>query len=254
MSPADFIRSALRREARLPQAARSSVMERRAARGGPLTELPGNHPLSTAIEAVACTRAQCANVSAVMLGSLIATLEGAHWSRALAGTAAAALAGLGVLLAFRIQHRHDCVIELILDGHEDVVLPIVQRERDRLLSVTTRAQLADTMAQVAREATSIPRRTVRLTPPLFAPRIVAPAADALREISALLEAGPTAARGVARTERLLGLATSPLYGGDTGVLRDELNAIHELLADHSASASAEGELDDAPPARLLRRQ
>ena len=213
-----------------------SVNEQRAARGGPLTGLPGNHPLSTAIDAVASTRAQCTNVGAVMLGSIIATLEGAHWSRALAGTAAAALAGLGVLLAFRVQHRHDCVIELILDGHEDIVLPIVERERDRLLSVTTRAQLADTMAQVAREATSIPRRTVRLTPPLFAPRIVAPGADALLEISALLQAGPTAARGIARTERLLGLATSPLYGDDIGALHDELNAIRALLADHSPSA------------------
>ena len=184
-----------------------------------------DHPLSRAVEAVGYTSRQWTDVGAVLVGSVIARLEGARWSGPLAGSAAAVLAVLSLLLVFRVQDRHDCVIDLILEGNEDAGLPVVQRERDRLLSVRKRSKLADSVAEMVREAQRPPRRFV--APPLVARRVVAPLADELLEISGLLRAGPMSARGVARLDRLLGHAISPLYGNDIDALRNELRQVRD---------------------------
>lgn len=211
----------------------------RAARhAGPISEAPAHrqaarlcpdHPLSRAIAAVGYTSRQCTDVGAVLVGSVIAHLQGARWSAPLAGSAATVLAVLSLLLAFRVLDRHDCVIDLILDGNEDAELPVVQRERDRLLSVRKRSKLAGSLADMVREAQRPPRRSRFIATPLVACRIVAPLADELLEISGLLRAGPMFARGVARLDRLLGHATSPLYGDDVDALRNELHQVRELL-------------------------
>jgi hypothetical protein len=183
-----------------------------------------------AIDAVGSTRRQRTNVGAILAGSVIALLQRAHWAQWIAGSAGVVLPVVSVVLAFRLQDRHDRVIDFMLDGHEDAGPPIVQRKRDRLLSARNRSQRARSVAAVACEATTLRRRSLRVTPALFARRIVAPVAEELMEISGLRNARATSAQAVARADRLLGFATSPLYGDDVAALRDEVNALRDLLA------------------------
>ena len=176
------------------------------------------------------TGRQWVDVAAVLAGSLLARAQGARWAGPLAGSAATVLAVLSVLLALRVQERHDRVVDVILDGRERVPIALVQRQRRRLLSAPTRSQLARSLDEVVSEAAKPPRLAVRVLPPLCAPPVVSPLADELRDIGALLGADGVSARGVVRVERLLSQpATSPLYGGDVSALREELRLVRGLL-------------------------
>ena len=55
------------------------------------------------------------------------------------------------------------------------------------------------------------------------------AAGELRDVIGLLRAEGVSARGVARAERLVERAVSPLYGQDVGALREELRRVRDLL-------------------------
>lgn len=231
MRPPGFIRSAIARRTS------SGGTVRRAAGG---SQAPGQrraarlreaHPLARAVQAVETTWTQWTYVAAVVVGSVIGRLNGARWAGPLAGSAILVLTVLSLLLAFRIQDRHDRVIDVILDGQEDAAVPIVQRERDRLLSTRGCAKLSGSLAQVVHEATRPPRRFV--APSLITRRVIAPVADELAEISELLLAEPSSARGVARVGRMLRDATSPLYGDDVDALRHELGEVRELLEKRS---------------------
>ena len=229
MRPPDFIRFVLGRRGSMRPATRVSTAAPETPTTQPLSGLARDHPLSVAIEAVADTRRQCTHVAAILVGATIARLQGAHWSGPLAVSAGVVLAVLGVMLAFRVQDRHDRVIAFILDGHEDAGPAIVQRARDRLLSPRNRSKLSASLASVAEDATKLSRRSLRPTPPLFTRRIIIAVADMLVEVCSLLEEGPARARGVARVDRLLRVAASPLYGDDLTALREELTVIREQL-------------------------
>jgi hypothetical protein len=197
---------------------------RRAGVGGEssLAGLRSDHPLVHRTDALYCTGRQCSHVAAVLTGSVIARAEGGRWATGLVVSAACVLAGLSVMLALRVQARRDCVTDLIINGQEDLPIRIVQRARDRLISARNCLGLARSLENLADQAVTYRARRVRLGPPLFQPLVVAEVVNELRELSGLLRTGPVSARGVARLERLVGHATSLLYGGDAGALRDEL--------------------------------
>jgi len=155
------------------------------------------------MQAVRSTRRQCTHVAAVLVGSALARAQGVHWGGLLAESAAAVLSILGILLFFRLQDRRDAVINLILAGDDHTEIPIVRRERDQLLSARNRSQLARSIVQVAEEATALPCRRVRLTPPLFTRRIVAPVASELSSVRDLL------------AERTCRPAAPPAQSGDS---------------------------------------
>jgi hypothetical protein len=167
----------------------------------------------------------------MLVGSGIARAEGGRWAMGLMCSAGGVLMVLSLLLAVRIQTRHDRVIDVILEGREDLPVATVQRERRRLVSKGNRAGLARSLEEIARDAGAPRNRRARLIPPLFEPQVVAWVADELRELGAVLRAGGVSARGVASLERLLSHATSPLYGRDVAALRDELHRARELLTE-----------------------
>ena len=70
---------------------------------------------------------------------------------------------------------------------------------------------------------------MRVTPLPFEPRVVRLVAGELRDVIGLLRTEGVSARGVARAERLVERAVSPLYGQDVGALREELCRVRDLL-------------------------
>ena len=70
---------------------------------------------------------------------------------------------------------------------------------------------------------------MRVTPLPFEPRVLMLAAGELRDVIGLLRTEGVSARGVARAERLVERAVSPLYGQDVGALREELRRVRDLL-------------------------
>ena len=193
------------------------------------TVLRSDHPLVRATEAVHYTGRQWVHVAAVLTGSVIARIEGREWAGPLAGSAAIVLLILTVLVAAHKQRERDCAIELVLEGHETVPIAAVQRQRRRLLSDETRNGLAGNLEDLIRQSASRSRLQMRVTPLPFEPTVLTMAAGELREVSGLLRTEGVSSRGVARAERLVERAVSPLYGQDVGALREELRRVRDLL-------------------------
>ena len=191
--------------------------------------LRSDHPLLRASEAVHCTGRQWVHIAAVLTGSVIARLEGRQWAGPLAGSAAIVLLILTVLVAAHKQRERDCAIELVLEGHETVPIAAVQRQRRRLLSEQTRHGLSGHLEDLIRQAANRSRLQVRVTPLPFDPTVFMMAAGELRDVIGLLRTDGVSARGVARAERLVERAGSPLYGQDVAALREELRRVRDLL-------------------------
>jgi hypothetical protein len=190
-----------------------------------------DHPLLRATEAVHYTGRQWVDVAAVLTGSVIAWIEGREWAGPLAFSATSVLLILMVLLAAHKQRERDYAIELVLEGREGIPIAAVQRQRRRLLAEQTRNGLACNLEDLIRQAARRSRLQMRVTPLPFEPTVVAMAAGELRDTIGLLRAEGVSARGVARAERLVEHAVSPLYGQDVGALREELCRVRDLLGD-----------------------
>jgi hypothetical protein len=124
--------------------------------------------------------------------------------------------------------RHTCVRELIVEGHADLPLVAVQRERASLLDPAHREDLARWLDAIRHECAH-PAPPLPWTCPLFRTEVVAGVGGELADISRLLRGGGTGARGIAMLEALLTDGGSPLYGADVGALREELHRIRFIL-------------------------
>ena len=191
--------------------------------------LRSDHPLLRATEAVHYTGRQWVHVAAVLAGSVIARIEGREWAGTLALSAASVLLILTVLIAAHKQRERDCAIELVLEGRESIPIMAVQRQRRRLLAEQTRNGLARNLEDLIRQSASRSTLQIRVTPLPFEPTVVRMAAGELRDVTALLRTESVSARGVARAERLVERAVSPLYGQDVGALREELCRVRDLM-------------------------
>lgn len=196
--------------------------------------LRSDHPLLSATEAVHYTGRQWVDVAAVLTGSVIGRIEGREWAGPLAGSAAIVLLILTVVVAAHKQRERDCAIELVLEGRETVPIAAVQRQRRRLLSEQTRNGLAGNLEDLIRQAANRSRLQMRVAPLPFDPKVLMMALGELRDVIGLLRTEGVSARGVARAERLVERAVSPLYGQDVGALREELRRVRDLLGNGDA--------------------
>ena len=136
---------------------------------------------------------------------------------------------LTVLVAVHKQRERDCAIELVLEGRERVPIAAVQRQRRRLLAEQTRNGLAGNLEDLIRQSARPSRFQLRVAPLPLEPMVVRMVAADLRDVIGLLRAEGVSARGVARAERLVERAVSPLYGQDVGALGEELCRVRDLL-------------------------
>lgn len=216
---------------------RGAPSQRRAPGGAGCGELRANHPLSRAIEAVRYTDRQWVHVAAVLIGSTIAGAEGDGWALPLMGSAGSVLVVLTLLLAARRQRERDGAIGSILDGRELVPIAPVERQRRRLLSDRTRRGLASSLEEKLFQASggrSLGPRFIQVPCDRL---VVSQVADEITEVVGLLRRPSVSSRGVARAERLVERALSPLYGRDVDALREEFWCVRDLLGNGAGAVS-----------------
>lgn len=165
----------------------------------------------------------------MLAGAIIAWLEDRPWATALALSAGIVLLTLSIVVLALVQRVRDRATELIAEGREALAIPVVRRQRQRLLTPKRRRTLARTLATMVRQATTPPKIRTTGTRPLFDPRVVASVAVDLRAVIARIQTEHAHARGVALTEQLILDGGSPLYGHNEKRLREELHRVRYLL-------------------------
>jgi hypothetical protein len=186
-----------------------------------------DHPLARADARLHTVRAQLAVTVLLALAALVAsTFLGAAALHLAVGAAvlAAALAAAELLARANLRER---ALELIAGGREELPLPAVESERERLSDRRYRRRLARTLDVIGADPS--PRDWWS---PITAHREAVDGAQAeLTEVARLLRELPSVrARGVALVTRLVrDGATSPLYQGPPPRLREELGRIRHVL-------------------------
>jgi hypothetical protein len=196
----------------------------------------GEHPLARVQQRITVRLEQAAVVGAVLAASVAELAVGA--AEALAAIVACAVVevALAVSVATLTSDRRACVIDLLIEGRGGLPLPVVRRERARLLSPAHRHERARSLRELADEAQRKVWRP-RSGRPLYTRRVVVAVAPELHAIAGRLDAGPVALGGVALTERLLSAHDSPLYGTDVARLREELRRIAFTLEHYDEACS-----------------
>jgi hypothetical protein len=142
-------------------------------------------------------------------------------------------AGLAVVMALAREGARD----LIAEGREHLPLPVLARQRRRLLDHRRRESLARAFERVVATTECWPR-ILRTARPVFNVRLVREVAAELQAIAALLRVVTGSARGVVLSERLLTNGASPLYGAEIDELRSELRRIREALRSDAPADAA----------------
>jgi hypothetical protein len=184
-----------------------------------------SHPLVRALRA-SQTACEQLLVLTVVEASAVGMLAGGG-AVGLRVLIAAVVVQLGILLwllAMRSCVQAECR-ELIIDGGAPAALATVDRERQRLADPRHRDRLARSIEDLLAAATAVDPGAPRHLDLHLVERV----APDLREIVTLLRAGTTDVVGVARVERLMTEAGSPLYGAHERVLRQELARIRHRL-------------------------
>lgn len=189
--------------------------------------LGAEHPLSRTVSALQAVTRHMLTVGALLSVGAVASAAGATWGQPLTAAAGAVLLTLAAAAGVLVASQGDHARALIEHGDENLPIPAVRHERERLLDDDRRADLAGLIDRIVREGTEFSAPgPIR---PLYDPRSIAATADDLREVAELLRSRPRSARGVAAAQRLLINGASPLYGGDARALRTELQRIRFLL-------------------------
>jgi hypothetical protein len=183
---------------------------------------PGADPaLARSAETLWVVRRQVVAGLIPVVAGVVGVAFAAQWGVTLLVVAAAvelALLSAIMLASSRLRER---ARESIISGGADFRMPVLARERERLLRPRLRRSLAgalEDLVQVAERWHSV----LRQYRPVFNPRLVRATAPELRTIARLLRSCPARAAAVARVERLLTSGASPLYGHDPIELRVEL--------------------------------
>jgi hypothetical protein len=201
--------------------------------------LGAERPVMQISQILATTDAQSVSVGVVLLGALVAAVSGQAWAVPLAISAGFVL---GVLLMAGVglaRRRHDDLLALIIDGHEDVSVAAVYDERQRLLAPATRGRLADVARHLSTGAAGDPLAArASVTKPRDPGATATP--EQWRELADRLNHPQEQARGVAAAERLLrSVALSPWR-------RDPVHVSAELRHAICLLDSAHDETDSAP--------
>ena len=190
--------------------------------------LGARHPLVHVVDDMRVMGEQSIVVAMMLAASLSALLAGVSEARAAVAAALAVQVAVAWRLVLRASAKRDLVLDLIVDGREDLPLRSVACERRRLLDGRHRVRLARALDALREEAaTPLVRRSSRLA--LYSRRVIAIVAPELDETAQALRRRDASVRGVALSERLLSGHDSPLYANDADRLREELRRVRFLL-------------------------
>jgi hypothetical protein len=193
----------------------------------PAEVLGPRHPLAHALDLTDVLRRQAAATAVVLVASATSVFLGADWAWPPLIAAAVVQLVLAALLISVVALSRDRARDLLNQGR-DVDLPVVARERRRLLAPRCREALAASLEDLVRCAWRRDRRS-RMRP-VYEVFLVREVASELLAVVADLRVATAGVCGVARVERLLTIGTSPLYGTGSDELRAELARITAGLA------------------------
>lgn len=194
----------------------------------PAQVLGPHHPLARALDLREVLLRQSTVTGVVLALSATAVLLRADWAGPVLVAGALVQLVLGVLLMAAVMLSRDRARDLLIEGC-DVGLPVLARERRRLLALRRREALAASLEDLVRSAERW-GRTPNPSRPVYEGFIVRQVAPELLAVAADLRAATVGVCGVARVERLLTTGTSPLYGPMSDELRAELALIAAGLA------------------------
>jgi hypothetical protein len=184
------------------------------------------HPLARAEERLGWLRRQALVVAVTLVGSAIGLVAGIEQLGAALPAAALVLVVLATWIVVAVGAIRERALELIAEGRDALPLAAVRRECARLASPRRVLDLARSLDELRREARR-PRRS--LVAPLYVPAVIRESDAEIARLAGLLRSGRTEPAALARIERLLSGARSPLYGADGRRLREELRRIHFAL-------------------------
>lgn len=186
------------------------------------------HPLTRVEDNLADLHTRSLVVAALLCAGMAALLDGLATGLPLVIAAAVvevALACRAVLLA---DSRREHALALIVQGHGDLPIDAIARQRRRLLDPARRHRLAKAFDEIRDEALH-PRPPQGRMRPIFNPRIITATAPELTTIARLLRDDDAGLSGIAMAHQLLTRGGSPLYRSDVRLLREELHRIHYHL-------------------------
>jgi hypothetical protein len=198
--------------------------------------LGADHPLARAEHRVRWLGRQAATLAALLPVGALALLAGAPGLRAALLAGALVEACLLVALSAAVGAIRERALDLIADGRGTLPLASVRRQRARLLRPRHVRRLAEAIEALRREA-RCPYHRSPMSRPLYVPAVIRAVDAELAATARVLRAQPEATT-VGRIERLLGAASSPLYGDEAKRLREELARIHFGAADANHRANS----------------
>jgi len=154
----------------------------------------------------------------------VGLITGARWGLFVLVLAALVELMLLVGIAAARSSLRERARDLIIEGRDQIDLPVFAHERQRLRDPRRRARLAKALEDLVQTAERWPT-IFPAARPVFDPTEVLAVAMELRVIARLLVASTQDARGAALIERLLTSGTSPLYARN----RDELTSTLESI-------------------------
>ena len=197
--------------------------------------LGAEHPLARAEHRVRWLGRQAATLAALLPIGALALLAGAPGRAALLA-AGLVEAGLLVALSAAVGVMRERALDLIVEGRGLLPLASVRRRRARLVRPRHVRRLAEAIEALRREA-RCPYRGHPKARPLYLPAIIREVDAELAATARLLRARPDDTT-IGRIERLMGAASSPLYGDEPRRLREELARIHFAAADANRRANS----------------
>ena len=190
---------------------------------------PG-HPLARDLESHAAVARDAPTVLAAAACGVVAAIGGEPWGVPVILGAAGALVLLAAAAAILHGRERTHALTLILDGRERLPLPVVERERRRLLDAGLRERLARSLLEMIGPEADRTAALTTGTPPMFDIEVLHEVEPEVRRLAEQLRGEPSGARAVALVERLVTSGMSPLYGRDAEVLREELRRLQYLLS------------------------
>jgi hypothetical protein len=197
--------------------------------------LPPEHPFARVLDLLRVWLRQSLATAVALIAVVGSATLGAEWAHQLLVPAfivqVGTLVGVAVVTAIARGRAED----LIAEGRGNLDLPILTRQRKRLLEHRRREALARAFEGAVRAAAR-GQKILRAYRPVFNLQLVREAEQDLFEIAALLRTDIRNPRGIVLAKRLLTDGSSPLYGTDRGDLRDSLGRIRSSLADGDCGA------------------
>jgi hypothetical protein len=208
--------------------------------------LGDRHPLVTYVRAQSTFRRQLAVTAAPLSLGLLGMARGDARAAIVFGAACVVAVALGLAIVVSRSLAHGAILQVIATAGDELPIPLVTNEAERLMAFKTRDRLASDLEHLV----SVAQRWERIMPasrPINGVRGLRLVAEEAHGVITRLREPSVGVRGVARTALLLSCEPgSPLSTGDAVALREEFGRIRFLLEVRDPGDDLDLENGDSP--------